>query len=439
MSQRFDEPLARVAQARRIAAVDAELRALIAACPAPDERTAQQRQAVAGARRLLRDLADDFLHQHAQRLYDEVTAGRTRHLRMEELCAAVADAVPGLTPTREQVEREQELPPARKEGLDIDQSILIGHFLRAPDAGRHLLEAMRRPTGEALRLLPELERTGGITLDSVRLECDNGAAHLTMQREDCLNAEDVRQVRDMEIAVDLALLAPSVRVGVIRGGVMTHPKYAGRRVFSSGINLKCLHAGQISLIGFLLGREMGYLAKMIHGLTGDRDRAWDRGTVQKPWLAAVDSFAIGGGAQLMLACDRVIAERDAYFSLPAAQEGIIPGAGNLRLGKVAGGRLARQVILAGRRVRATEPEGALLFDRVVASGEMEAAIKEEVSLLDSPAVFANRRMLNLVDEPQEEFRRYMAAFTVEQARRLYSEDVLNKVTRFSVRTTGSEH
>ncbi|GIH09755.1 hypothetical protein Rhe02_78220 [Rhizocola hellebori] len=419
------------AETARIAATNAQLLQLQAVSGTPAQRSPRQRETVAEARRELRNLTDAFLREHAERLYDEVTDGRTSYLRLDMVCERVATLVPGLTPTREQVEAEQRRAPDDKEGLDIDQSILLSHFLRSATSGPHLLEAMRRPTERALHLLPQFEQTGVVTLDSVRVECHNGAAHLTMQREDCLNAEDDEQVRDMETAVDLALLASQVRVGVIRGGVMTHSKYAGRRVFSSGINLKSLHAGRISLVGFLLGREMGYIAKMIHGLTGERDWAWDGVVAQKPWLAAVDSFAIGGGAQLMLACDRVIAERDAYFSLPAAQEGIIPGAGNLRLGRVTGGRLSRQVILAGRRVAASEPEGGLLFDKIVAPEEMDEAIKAEVALLDSPAVFANRRMLNLADEPQESLRRYLAEFAIEQARRLYSEDVLNKVTRFS--------
>lgn len=430
MSASESEPVGRLPEARAVTAAGAELDALVAGCPAPSERSAQQRAAVTAARGRARDLKDAFLGAYAERLYDEVTDGRRRFLRLDEVCAAAATAVPGLVPTRKQADAELLLPPAEKDGLDVDQSILVSHLLRSAVAGPHLLEAMRRPTLRAQGLLPGFLRTGGVELRSVRVDVHDGAAHLTMQRDDCLNAEDNDQVEDMETAVDLALLAPSVRVGVIRGGVMTHPRYAGRRVFSAGINLKCLHAGRISYVDFLLRRELGYLAKLLHGLSGERDRAWDGEPVQKPWIAAVDTFAIGGGAQLLHACDRVIAERDAFYSLPAAQEGIIPGLGNLRLGRVAGGRLARQVILAGRRVAASEPAGALLFDEVVPAEEMDAAIAAEVARMDSPAVVTNRRMLNLAEEPQELLRSYLAEFAVQQARRLYSEDVMNKVTRF---------
>lgn len=422
--------------ARGVSAAAERVNDLLAAYPESARRSPQQREAVAAAQRTARNVKDAFLRIYTDHLYEVVTARRSCFLRLDEVCAAAAAAVPGIVPTRLQVDAEQQLPPADKEGLEIDQGIFVSHLLRSATAGPHLLEAMRRPTTRALSLLPKFQETGVVTLGSVLVECRDGAAHLTMQRDDCLNAEDNAQVEDMETAVDLALLAPAVHVGVLRGGVMTHPRYAGRRVFSSGINLKSLHAGRISFVDFLLRRELGYIAKLVHGLTDDRAPAWDTSPVQKPWVAAVDSFAIGGGAQLLLACDRVIAERDAFFSLPAAQEGIIPGAGNLRLGRLAGGRLSRQIILAGRRVAAHEPEARLLFDEVVAPEQMITAIEAEVARLNNPAVVTNRRMLNLAEEPQELFRSYFAEFSVQQARRLYSEDVMNKVIRFTTSSRG---
>jgi hypothetical protein len=109
--------------------------------------------------------------------------------------------------------------------------------------------SMLRPTARALQLLPGFRDLGKIDLGSVRLERCDGSARIIMCRSDCLNAENNRQVDDMETAVDLALLDPAVRVGLLRGGVMTHRNYLGRRVFSAGINLKALHAGRISLVG----------------------------------------------------------------------------------------------------------------------------------------------------------------------------------------------
>ena len=252
-----------------------------------------------------------------------------------------------------------------------------------------------------------------------------------MCRDDCLNAEDDQQVEDMETAVDLALLDPGVQVCLLRGGAMSHPRYRGRRVFSAGINLKALHAGGISLVDFLLRRELGYIHKIVRGiLVGDGPR-WRSPTVAKPWVAAVDGFAIGGGMQLLLVFDHVVAACDAYFSLPAAQEGIVPGAANFRLARYLGPKLARQVILGGRRIWASEPAAALLVDEVVEPAAMDAAIDASLGRLHGPAVVANQRMLNLAGESAEEFRRYMAEFAVAQALRLHSDDVIGKVGRFA--------
>jgi (3,5-dihydroxyphenyl)acetyl-CoA 1,2-dioxygenase len=144
----------------------------------------------------------------------------------------------------------------------------------------------------------------------------------------------------------------------------------------------------------------------------------------------VDTFAIGGGAQVLLALDWVIAAADAYLSLPAAQEGIVPGAANFRLTRSAGTRLSRELILAGRRIHASEPAARLLVDEVAGPDELELAVDKSIDRLRGAAVVANRRMLNLAEEPSGEFRRYMAEFAVQQALRLYGDDVAGKAARF---------
>jgi (3,5-dihydroxyphenyl)acetyl-CoA 1,2-dioxygenase len=126
----------------------------------------------------------------------------------------------------------------------------------------------------------------------------------------------------------------------------------------------------------------------------------------------------------------VLAAADAYLSLPAAQEGIVPGAANFRLTRCAGPRLSRQVILQGRRIWASEPAARLLVDEVVEPPDMDDAIERSLERLLGPAVLPNRRLLNLADEPPQEFRAYMAEFAVIQALRLYSADVLGKISRF---------
>jgi (3,5-dihydroxyphenyl)acetyl-CoA 1,2-dioxygenase len=403
---------------------------VLAALPEPGQRSPGQRAVAVTAKDSARALRCRFMDANADAVYEELTGGRTCYLRLAELAAAAAVSFPGLVPGADRLAAERLLPQAAKEGLEIDQGIFFSRILGSPLAGPHLLDAMRRPTHRALRLLAEFTRTGAADLGSVRLERAGGAARLTMCRDDCLNAEDDRQVDDMETAVDLALLDPAVSVGLLRGGEMSHARYRGRRVFSAGINLKALHAGDISLVDFLLRRELGYIHKLLRGILAEDAASWHSPSIEKPWLAVVDGFAIGGGAQLLLVFDQVLAASDAYISLPAADEGIIPGAANLRLTRLAGTRLSRQVILTGRRIQASEPDARLLIDEIAEPGDLDTAVERRLARLQSPAVIANRRMLTVAGESQAEFLRYMAEFSLQQALRLYSEDVIRKVGRF---------
>ena len=125
----------------------------------------------------------------------------------------------------------------QKEGREIDQGVFLSAVLRSPTAGRHLMESMLMPTTRALDLLDVFTAEGLVELSAVRVERRDGATQLTVHNAHCLNAEDNELIADMETAVDLVLLDPCTRVGVLRGGVMTHPRYKGRRVFSAGINL----------------------------------------------------------------------------------------------------------------------------------------------------------------------------------------------------------
>jgi thioesterase DpgC len=403
----------------------------LASLPARTERADDQQLAADEIHRTARWLRGRFLDRHAERLYDELTAGRTRWLRLADIAYTAAAVVPGLAPTREQIADEAGRPQPAKEGREIDQGILFQRLLRSPEIGSHIVDSMLRPTDRALRLAPEFRATGRLDLGKVLLERRDGVAWLTVRNLECLNAEDNELTADMETAVDLTQLDDGVSVGVLRGGEMTHPRYLGRRVFSAGINLKHLHAGRISFVDFLLGRELGFISKVMRGvLLDDEPATWPGTRVAKPWVAGVDTFAIGGGMQLLLVFDHVVAASDAYFSLPAAQEGIVPGLGNLRLTRAVGARIARQVVLGGRRIWASEPDGRLIADEVVDPSDMDLAVERAAAMLAAPAVGPNRRMLNVADEPVDVFRGYLSEFAMTQALRLYSADVLGKVARF---------
>ncbi|MFE6049921.1 (3,5-dihydroxyphenyl)acetyl-CoA 1,2-dioxygenase DpgC [Kitasatospora sp. NPDC056446] len=420
--------------ARTADALDRAAR-LLPPFPEPGPRTPEERARAEQALEAARTERTAFLDRHAEQLYDRLTAGRARRPRLDALVAGTASAVPGLVPTPEQLRAERAGPVPERLGYEIDLGVFLRGLLRCPSAGGHLLDSMLRPTDRALGLLGEFRATGLVRMATTRLERHDGTARITMCAGDRLNAEDEQQVDDMETAVDLALLDPQCGIGLIRGGEMTHPRYAGRRVFSAGIDLKRLHAGEITLVGFLLRRELGYLRKLLLGLRTDRP-SWRYPFTDMPWVAAVDGFAIGGGMQLLLAVDHVLAASDAYLSLPAAQEGIVPGAADFRLPPVTGPRLARQIILGGRRVRATDPEARTLVDEVVDPADLDRAVEHALDLLHDPAVTANRRMVNLALEPADGFRAYMAEFAVQQALRIHAADVLGKAGRFTARPPG---
>ncbi|MDL5199792.1 (3,5-dihydroxyphenyl)acetyl-CoA 1,2-dioxygenase DpgC [Streptomyces sp. ALI-76-A] len=402
---------------------------LLAGLPPKPKRTQAEQSVAASVLGAQRSARTRFVSQHAERIYDMLTEDRTLHRRLPDLVHAAAERFPGLAPARDQIAAERARPQSDKDGLEIDQGIFLRGILASPVAGTHLMDAMRMATPRAMELLDTFRQDGVLEFDALKLERHGNIADLTFQNDHCLNAEDDQLIHDMETAIDLVLLDDHVHVGVMRGGIMSHPRYRGKRVFSAGINLRELHAGRISFVDFLMGRELGYISKMIHGLLIDPDAPFNEGSLHKPWVAAVDSFAIGGGMQLVLAADWVVAADDAYFSLPAAQEGIVPGLGNLRLGRLTGSRLARRIILGGHRIRSAAPEAHLVCDEVVPAGNVGDVARAAALRLDNPAVVANRRMLSLAEEPRYALRTYLAEFAYEQAVRLYADDVLDKVGR----------
>lgn len=365
-----------------------------------------------------------FLSAHGEQIYLELTDGLRQPMRLAELAYQAAETFPGLAPTKEQMTSELSVPQSRKQGREIDQGIFFWGILRSRTAGTHLVETMLQPTPRALRMLAQFRRSGHADLGKATIERNSGVAYVTMRNDLYLNAEDDASVEDLETAIDLALLDDDVRVGVLRGGLMSHPRYAGRRVFSAGINLTDLYNGRISFLNFLLRRELGYINKLRHGITIDQAAPAAARRMGKPWVGAVDTFAIGGGMQVLLVLDRVIAESRAYFSLPALQEGIIPGAANLRLARLMGARGARRMIFGGDKIKATDATSAWICDDVVEPADMDTSVGSAAGRLANPAVTANRNMMHLAEEPEDQFRDYMAAYALEQVHRLYSPDLI---------------
>ncbi len=343
-----------------------------------------------------RDARGRFLSAHAGAVYDRLTRKRSRFIRVEHLVYDAAVLVPGLVPTREQIAAESALILRDKEGLEIDQGILVSAVLANPQAGRHLCHAMLLPHAGTAERFSELERSGRVDL---------GAAEVD----------------------------PRTHICVLRGDAVQSAKYQGRRVFGSGINLTHLYHGKVPFIWYLQ-RDLGIVNKIYRGLARP-DAVPDDvtgSTQEKPWIAAVEGFAIGGHCQYLLVMDHVLAAQDAFMSLPARKEGIIPGAANLRLPRFTGDRIARQAIMAERRFECDSVEGRLICDEVVPQSDMDGAIERVVDRLTGSGVVsssANRRAFRLAQEPLDLFREYFAMYAREQAYCHFSPALIENLER----------
>jgi (3,5-dihydroxyphenyl)acetyl-CoA 1,2-dioxygenase len=385
---------------------------LIRRLPAASRRTPDERAAGQAITGILDNARDTFLRSHAEGVYDALTERCTRPLRVEELVYRAAAAFPGLVPAPAELDAERGRMLADKHGIEFAQGLLVGHVLALPRAGRHLIGAMLRPVPEAFEHLGELRATGAVDLGPVRVTRRGRAGILELRNPRHLNAEDDLTLGRTECAVDLILLDPGIEVGVIRGGVVEHPRHPGERVFGSGINLTRLYHGRIDFL-FYLVRDLGYVNKIYRGIFLERD------ATEKLWIAAVERYAVGGACQLLHVVDHVLATRGSRLFLPARKEGIIPGASNLRLPRFVGDRAARQAILSGREWTAGEPDAALLCDEVVEPGELDTALAARIDALTNSGLVnaaANRSALRAGQEPLDLFREYMATFSVEQAR-----------------------
>src|SRR3954462_7123951 len=331
-------------------------------------------------------------------------------LRAEELVYAAADRVPGL-PTREQVAAEREHLQKDKAGLEIAQGVFLGHVLARPDTGMQLVETMLRPIATAEQLA-DLRSTGRVDLGAAVVERRGNVGVLELRNPRHLNAEDDTTLPASETAVDLMLADPAIEICVLRGGVVEHPRYAGRRILGAGLNLTHLYQGRISYLFFPV-RDLGFVNKVFRG--------------DKLWIAAAETYAIGGACQLLLAVDHIIAEEGCRLTLPARNEGIIPGAANPRLPRFVGDRAARRASLSREELSL---QG--MADEIVAPGEMDEAIEARAAALTSSGAVsgsANRAAFRVGQEPLDLFREYMAVYAREQAHCYFSPALIDNLER----------
>jgi enoyl-CoA hydratase len=151
---------------------------------------------------------------------------------------------------------------------------------------------------------------------------------------------------------------------------------------------------------------------------------WDEvRNIAKPIIAAVSGFALGGGCELALLCDFIIASDDAQFGQPEIKLGILPGiGGSQRLTRAVGKSLAMDMILTGRSITAAEAKAAGLVARVVAPADLLQTALEAahtIAAYNAPAVKMAKEAVNrafessLAEGLRHERLLFQAAFATE--------------------------
>ena len=193
---------------------------------------------------------------------------------------------------------------------------------------------------------------------------------LTIEGEPQLNVLSRALVAELGEKAKAAAGDPAVRVVVVTG--------RGPKAFCAGANLK-------ERAGWTLDDVRRWLVELHEGL-----REIER--CPKPWIAAVNGLALGGGCELALACDLRVLDPAAQIGLTEVKIGIIPGGGGtVRLARVIGQGRARDLILTARRVPAQEALAMGLATRVSEPGQSVAAavaLGEEIAANAPVAVAA---------------------------------------------------
>ena len=159
----------------------------------------------------------------------------------------------------------------------------------------------------------------------------------------------------------------------------------------------------------------------------------DGKTIEKPWIGAVESFAIGGGCQYLLVTDYIVAEKGSYLTLPARKEGIIPGVANMRLPRFVGDRIARQAIQYERKIECDSEVGKLICDEIVNSKEFEKSLSMVAERLTNSGVVSissNRKSFRVIQEPINQFREYMSIYCHDQAYCHFSKELINNLEKY---------
>jgi crotonobetainyl-CoA hydratase len=210
--------------------------------------------------------------------------------------------------------------------------------------------------------------------EPVRAEAADGVLTITLDRPPA-NAVDVATSHALYEAFARLESDASLRVGIVTGG--------GDRFFCAGWDLKAAVAGEAV--------DADHGPGGFAGLTELHRRT-------KPVIAAVNGLALGGGFELVLAADLVVAADHAEFSLPEATLGIIPDSGGvLRLPRRLPRPIALELLLTGRRLAAPEALGLGLINEVVPGDQVMSAAQRLAARVIRSAPLAVAAILEVLD------------------------------------------
>jgi enoyl-CoA hydratase len=216
--------------------------------------------------------------------------------------------------------------------------------------------------------------TTELATDLVLTECQDGVLTITINRPAQRNAVN----RDVAVAVASALdqldSDPTLSVGVLTGAGGT---------FSAGMDLKAFANGQTPI---LPGRGFGGVTQAV---------------VRKPLIAAVEGWALGGGFEMALGCDLIVAAEDAKFGLPEVKRGLIAGEGGvIRLPKRIPYHVALKVLLTGEPLPAVDAKQYGLVSELTAPGAALVRAQELATRIAANAPLALARVKEVLRETQ---------------------------------------
>ncbi|MBN9062323.1 MAG: enoyl-CoA hydratase [Rhizobiales bacterium 65-9] len=207
-------------------------------------------------------------------------------------------------------------------------------------------------------------------MSEVLFEANNGVAVITINRPDAKNAVNLAVSEGVAAGLDEIARRDDIMIGVITG--------AGG-AFCAGMDLKA----------FLRGEVVKLKDKGFAGIT--------QATLAKPMIAAVEGYALGGGFEIAIACDLIVAAETARFGLPEVKRGLVANAGGLvRLPFQLPSRIAAEFVLTGDLI---EPARLLqygLINKVTKEGEALSAAKDLAARIaaNGPlAIAASRRVM----------------------------------------------